>query len=84
MTLFQLATKPRHAFGAQQHTKPNYEAGEFERFTWTCATCGLKRMTVIPRKGCAYRAYAYADGIAFEVDQEPDCRVVAISGANVA
>lgn len=76
MTLFQLATKPRHAFGAQERIPPEPSAGEPERFTWTCQNCGLKRITVIPKKGLAYRAYAYADGIEFEDEREPECRAV--------
>lgn len=77
MIKFIQVTKPRHAFGAQQHTPPDPATGAFERFAWTCQACGLKRITVIPTIGVAYRAYAYADGIEFEEDVEPGCGAVA-------
>jgi hypothetical protein len=85
MTLFQLATKPRHQFSAQQHTPADPATGTPERFVWTCQACTLKRITVIPTSGCAYRAYAWGDGIAFEADVEPACgQVGRVSGGEAA
>lgn len=80
---FIQVTRKRHTWSSQQHIPADPDAGEHERFIWSCQCCPLKRITVLPARGLAYRAYAWADGMEFEDEVEPECKPAAI-GANAA
>lgn len=81
--LFKLATriKPKHQRGGRLVRARGTTPSGHEQHEWTCAGCGLVRVTVLPVSGDlldaeAYRAYRWGaedNARQFECDFEPEC-----------
>ena len=79
--MFKLATTPR----PEPHKFPRavvVRTGHNEQHERTCPNCRLVRITVITATGDVRREYRWGEGLQFEQDYEPECRVIETTKAS--
>lgn len=69
--LFALATKrPPHTWGASRMVAREVSPSGCEQREWTCLTCPLVRITVLPK---GRREWRYGNGCQFIDRDTPEC-----------
>jgi len=81
--LFQLATRPRHLYGAYIAVPATASISGAEQIERTCEACGAVRVTLLLAGGNAVRLWRRA-GESAQLTIEPACEVVATTSGATA
>lgn len=74
MTMFQLATKPKHVFEQQKSVAADPARDRLPQVERTCKLCGLVKITAFPQAGDPFRLWR-VPGLEqqFACERMPDC-----------
>ena len=82
MSMFQLATRPKHVFADYRDVPADPARDRLPQRERTCKICGLVKITAFPDKGDAFRLWRIP-GMAeqFMCERAPDCVVAPAAAA---